>query len=184
MKIRPSLLAIGLVMLALVSTGPSHATTKSEVDASATKALANFYALNPKHKELSDKAAGVLVFGRITKAGAGIAGEYGEGVLMVNGAPVDYYSVTSASVGLTLGAAHHREVILFMTQDSLDKFIKSDGWSAGADASFALVSRGASGQYDTVTLRKPVLGFVFHEQGLLGDASLEGSKITKLRKIN
>ncbi len=184
MKLKAFLAATVLAVLTLVTTGPSYAKTKGEIDASASKAMANFYSLNPKHKELSDKAAGILVFGRVTKAGAGVAGEYGEGVLMVKGAAVDYYSVTSASVGLTLGAAHHREVILFMTQDSLDKFTKSDGWSVGADASFALVSKGASGQYDTVTLNKPVLGFIFHEKGLLGDASLEGSKITKLKKTD
>ena len=175
-------LIAGLTMLALMASVPSFARTKAEIDASADKALAHFYKLNPKHKELADKAAGILVFARVTKGGAGVAGEFGEGALRISGATADYYSVTSASVGLTLGYARHSEVILFMTQDALEKFRKSEDWSAGADTSFALVSKGSGGQYDTATLNKPVLGFIFGEKGLIGDLSFEGSKITKIKK--
>jgi len=174
-------LIAGLTVLALIASVPSFARTKAEIDASADKALAHFYKLNPKHKELADKAAGILVFGRVTKGGAGVAGEFGEGALRIQGATADYYSVTSASVGLTLGYASHSEVILFMTQDALEKFRKSQDWSAGADTSFALVSKGSGGQYDTATLNKPVLGFIFGEKGLIGDLSFEGSKITKIK---
>ena len=174
-------LIAGLTMLALIASCPSFARTKAEIDASADKALAHFYKLNPKHKELADKAAGILIFGRVTKGGAGVAGEFGEGVLRTHGATADYYSVTSASVGLTLGYARHSEVILFMTQDALDKFTKSQDWSAGADTSFALVSKGSGGQYDTATLNKPILGFIFGEKGLIGDLSFEGSKITRIK---
>jgi lipid-binding SYLF domain-containing protein len=174
-------LIAGLTVLALIASVPSFARTKAEIDASADRALAHFYKLNPKHKELADKAAGILVFGRVTKGGAGVAGEFGEGALRIQGATADYYSVTSASVGLTLGYASHSEVILFMTQDALEKFRKSQDWSAGADTSFALVSKGSGGQYDTATLNKPVLGFIFGEKGLIGDLSFEGSKITKIK---
>jgi lipid-binding SYLF domain-containing protein len=174
-------LIAGLTMLALIASAPSFARTKAQIDASADRALAHFYKLNPKHKELADKAAGILIFGRVTKGGAGVAGEFGEGALRTHGATADYYSVTSASVGLTLGYARHSEVILFMTQDALDKFMKSQDWSAGADTSFALVSKGSGGQYDTATLNKPILGFIFGEKGLIGDLSFEGSKITKIK---
>jgi lipid-binding SYLF domain-containing protein len=174
-------LIAGLTLLALIASVPSFARSKAEIDASADRALAHFYKLNPKHKELADKAAGILIFGHVAKGGAGIAGEFGEGALRTHGATVDYYSVTSASVGLTLGYARHSEVILFMTQDALDKFTKSQDWSAGADTSFALVSKGSGGQYDTATLNKPILGFIFGEKGLIGDLSFEGSKITKIK---
>jgi lipid-binding SYLF domain-containing protein len=172
----------GLTLLALLASAPSFSRTKAEIDASADRATAQFYALNPQNKGLADKAAGILVFGRVTKGGAGVAGEFGEGVLRVNGQTLNYYSVTSASVGLTLGVAHHSAVILFMTPESLDKFQKSGDWSAGADTSFALVKQGSGGQYDTATLGKPILGFIFHEKGLLGDLSFEGSKITKIKE--
>jgi lipid-binding SYLF domain-containing protein len=181
MKFTGLLAVIGLTVLGLVASAPSFARSRAEIDASADSALQHFYALNPEHKRLTDKAAGVLIFGHVTKGGVGVAGQFGEGVLRVNGADVHYYSITSASVGLTLGVAHHSEIILFMSQESLDKFVKSQGWSAGADAGVALVKKGAAGQYDTATLNKPVLGFVFHEKGLIGDLSFEGSKVTMIK---
>jgi lipid-binding SYLF domain-containing protein len=181
MKLKAMIAVTGLTLLALIASVPAFARSKVEIDASANKAIARFYALNPKNKELADKALGILIFGRVTKGGAGVAGEFGEGLLRVDGKTVNYYSVASASVGLTLGVAHHSEVILFMTSEALDRFTKSENWSAGADTSFALVSKGSGGQYDTATLGKPILGFIFHEKGLLGDLSFEGSKITKIK---
>jgi lipid-binding SYLF domain-containing protein len=183
MKLKAMMAVTGLTLFALIASAPSFARAKAEIDASANRAVARFYTFNPKNKELAGNATGMLIFGRVTKAGAGVAGEFGEGVLRVSGKTVDYYSVTSASVGLTLGVAHHSEVILFMTPEALDKFQKSADWSVGADTSFALVSKGSGGQYDTTTLGKPILGFIFHEKGLLGDLSFEGSKISKISKI-
>jgi lipid-binding SYLF domain-containing protein len=181
MKLKASMAITGLTLLALLVSAPSFARTKAEIDGSADRAIARFYTLNPQNRELAQKAAGMLVFGRVTKGGAGVGGEFGEGVLRVNGDTLDYYSVGSASVGLTLGVANHSEVILFMTRDALDKFTSSGDWSVGADSSIALVSSGAGGQYDTATLGKPILGFMFHQKGLLGDLSFEGSKITKIK---
>jgi lipid-binding SYLF domain-containing protein len=181
MKFKGLMAVMGLAVFGLIASAPSFARSRAEIDASADSAVQHFYALNPEHKRLADKAAGMLIFGRVTKGGAGIAGQFGEGVLRVNGADVHYYSITSASIGLTLGIAHHSEIILFMSQESLDKFLKSEGWSAGADAGVALVKKGAAGEYDTATLSKPVLGFIFHEKGLIGDLSFEGSKVTRIK---
>ncbi|MHB8474420.1 MAG: lipid-binding SYLF domain-containing protein [Sulfuricaulis sp.] len=184
MKWKILLAASGLMLLGFVGSAASFADSKAELDASVSKTVKQFYALSPKNKELAGKAAGMLVFPRITKAGAGIAGEYGEGVLLVDGKTVGYYSNASGSIGLTLGISDRSEVIMFMTQASLDKFTNSHGWSVGADAGFVLVSAGAGGSYDTQTLQKPILGFVFGKKGLIGDLSIEGSKITKIVKVS
>jgi lipid-binding SYLF domain-containing protein len=181
MKLNAMIAVTGLTVFALIASAPSFARTKAEIDASADRAVARFYTFNPQNQQLANKAAGMLIFGRVTKGGAGVAGEFGEGALRIGGKTVDYYSVTSASVGLTLGVARHSEIILFMTREALDKFQNSGDWSIGADTSFALVSKGSGGQYDTTTLNKPILGFIFHEKGLLGDLSFEGSKISKIK---
>jgi lipid-binding SYLF domain-containing protein len=181
MNIRNLVASSGLALLGLLASVPSPASSKAQIDARADRAVTDFIALNPRHKELLEKAEGVLVFGHVTKGGVGIAGEFGEGVLRVKGVDVHYYSVASASVGLTLGVAEHSEILLFMTPDSLERFRKSQKWSVGADASVALVKQGAGGEYDSATLNKPILGFVFHEKGLIGDLSLEGSKITRIK---
>jgi lipid-binding SYLF domain-containing protein len=181
MKFRSFTAASGLALFGVLIGPAAIGHTKADIDASANSALAHFYTLSPANKELADRAAGVLIFGRVTKAGAGVAGEYGEGVLRLKGDSAEYYKVTSASVGLTLGVGRHREIIMFMTQDALDKFTQSRGWSVGGDSAVAVVSSGVGGEYDTVTVGKPVIGFMFSEKGLLGDLSFEGSKITKIK---
>jgi lipid-binding SYLF domain-containing protein len=181
MKLKPLITLVGLSMLGLMTSAASFAHSKAQLDAGAAKALKHFFALNPANRRLVDSAAGVLIFYRVTKAGAGVAGEFGEGVLRVKGETVNYYSVGSASVGLTLGVARHSEIILFMTAESLDKFTRSEGWSVGADTAVALVSEGSGGQYDSAVTGKPILGFVFGEKGLIADLSLEGSKVTKIK---
>ncbi len=174
--------ASSLAIAALLMSAVSFGATKAEIDERVHVAMHQFYELNPQHKDLVARAKGVLVFPRITKGGVGIGGEFGEGALRIDGKDVAYYSVSSASVGLTLGLAKRKEVILFMTQDALDKFMNSQGWTIGADTNVAVLSMGAGGRYDSKTLQRPILGFVFGEKGLLGDISLEGSKITKLDK--
>lgn len=181
MKTSILLATAGIAILGLGAATTSFADTKAEIDANVAKTLTQFNALNPANKSLANKAAGMLVFPRVTKAGIGVAGEHGEGVLQVNGKTVNYYSIGAASVGLTLGLGTHHEIIMFMTKESLDKFTRSDGWSIGADAGITVVEAGTTGDYDSKTEQKPILGFIFGEKGLIGDLSLEGSKISKLK---
>jgi len=174
----------GLAVVALFASAVCLAANKAEIDANVNATVSQFESLNPNHASLLNRAAGVLIFPRVTKAGAGVAGEHGQGVLQVKGKTVGYYSVASASVGLTLGVAKHSEIIVFTTQNALDKFVNSKGWSVGADAGIAVVSAGAGGEYDTQTLTRPILGFVFGEKGLIADVSLEGSKINRIEKLS
>jgi lipid-binding SYLF domain-containing protein len=180
MDIKIILATTGLAIVALTSSAASFAANQAQIDTRVSETLGYFNTINPENTVLGDKAAGMLVFPRVTKGGIGVGGEFGEGVLQVNGKTVGYYSVGAASVGLTLGLAKHSEIIMFMTQDSLKKFTSSDGWSIGADAGITVVSVGASGTYDSQTEQKPILGFAFAEKGLIGDLSLEGAKISKI----
>ena len=172
---------MGLFVLTLSVAGVVRAESKQEIDVAVSDSLQKFTAVNPAHAELLRKASGVLVFPRITKAGAGIAGEHGDGALLKHGITSQYYSLSSASVGLTLGAGQRTEILLFMTHEALDKFEASAGYNVGVDAQVAVVSKGAGGDYDSETLKKPILGFVFDEKGLIGDISLKGSKIKRIK---
>lgn len=161
---------------------PAEAATAIEIDAEVVAALSRFYQEIPVGQELAAKAKGILVFPQVIKAGFGIGGEYGEGALRVGGRTVGYYNTVAASIGLQIGAQSRAEVILFMTDEALEWFRKSDGWEIGVDGSVALVTVGVAGEIDTTTLTEPVIGFIFGEQGLMANLSLEGAKITKLEK--
>jgi lipid-binding SYLF domain-containing protein len=150
------------------------------IDAGVQSTLRSFYAESPGNRDLVDKAAGVLVFPRVTKAGLGIGGERGQGALVIDGNTVGYYKMSGASVGATIGVAERAEIIVFMTTEARDKFQRSGGWTIGADVGVAVASKGAGGDYDNETMRKPVIAFVLGEHGLIADVSLEGTKITKV----
>ena len=115
----------------LLVSNVATAASKAEIDTDVQLALTAFYNLSPGNKELTSKAAGILVFPRIMKAGFLVGGDYGEGALQVAGKTVDYYSTAAISFGLQLGAQSRSEVILFMDKDALDNFRMHDGWAAG-----------------------------------------------------
>ena len=146
------------------------------------EAIANFRKHTSAGSELSDKAAGMLVFPSVIKAGMGVGGEYGEGALVVKGQTVAYYNIAAASIGFQLGAQSRSQIVLFMNDDVLNKFRKSEGWKAGVDGSVALASLGAGGAIDTTTMKKPIIGFIFSNKGLMYNLTFEGSKITQISK--
>ena len=170
-----------IAFAALLASVPTLADTRAEIDAGVNAALEQFYAQSAANRELVAKASAVLVFPRVTKGGAGVAASYGEGALVEHGRTMGYYKMTAGSIGATIGVGQRREVVLFMTDAARDTFVTSKGWTIGADTGVALVSKGAGGEYDTETLRKPLLAFVFGEKGLIADASIEGTKVTKIR---
>ncbi|WP_028225070.1 BPSL1445 family SYLF domain-containing lipoprotein [Paraburkholderia ferrariae] len=161
-------------------TATSNAARRQSIDAGADGTLSRLFQTVPGSRELVGKARGILVFPSVVQAGIVVGGEHGDGALRVGGSTVGYYSTTSASVGATLGVQSKSVVYLFMTQDALDKFRNSNGWSAGGDASVALVKVGANGSIDTTTATKPVEVFVLTNSGLIGDLSLGGTKISRL----
>jgi len=157
-----------------------QAASREQIDAEVREALEEFREATSAGHELSQKAVGVLVFPSVIKAGMGIGGEYGEGALLVGGKTEAYYSLASASIGFQLGAQKRSQIVLFMTQEALDGFRKSEGWKAGVDGSVALATLGAGGAIDTETAKQPIIGFIFSGKGLMYNLSFEGSKITKI----
>lgn len=171
---------IWIWLLAMLLSASAGAASRQEIDAEVREAVQNFHKHTSAGKELSQKAAGMLVFPSVVKAGIGVGGEYGEGSLLIGGKPVAYYNIASASIGFQLGAQARSMVILFMTDNALSKFRASEGWKAGVDGSVALATLGAGGSIDTETAKKPIIGFIFSNKGLMYNLTFEGSKITKI----
>lgn len=179
---KPMLRALLLLCSLLFAALPGQAASKDELDAEVREALQAFYQHSSAGKELAGKAAGMLVFPNVIKAGIGVGGEYGEGALLVGGKPAAYYNIAAASIGLQLGAQARSQIVLFMTQGALSKFRSSQGWKAGVDGSVALATLGAGGAIDSETARKPIIGFIFSNKGLMYNLTFEGSKISPIKK--
>ena len=109
-----------------------------------------------------------------------VGGSYGEGALRIHGSNERYYKTVAGSVGLLAGAQSKSVYLLFMTQEALDKFMASNGWTVGADASVAMINVGANASADSATANQAVIGYVLTTGGLMANLSLDGTKITPL----
>ena len=181
-------LVVGSLALTGCTTTPdkpdnaaTNASKRQAIDSSVDATLSRMYSTVKGSRELVAKSRGVLVFPDVIQAGFIVGGQSGNGALRVGGSTVGYYNTSSLSVGLQAGAQSKAIVFLFMTQEALDEFRGSDGWAAGAGASVALVKMGANGAIDTTTATAPVQVVVLTNAGLMGDVSINGTKVTKLK---
>ncbi len=176
-----TLVATLCIMVALVFAGPvADAKTKGEIDASVTAAMSRFKKDIKGGTEYMKAAKGVLVMPSITKAGFIVGGQYGQGALQINGKNVQYYSLAAGSLGYQIGAEQYDMVILFMTDEALNKFRRSEGWEAGVDAEVTLIEVGANLSVETLRSQHPVAGFIFDQKGLMAGVSIKGAKFTPI----
>ncbi|TCK32427.1 lipid-binding SYLF domain-containing protein [Paraburkholderia sp. BL8N3] len=153
---------------------------RQAIDASVDGTLTRLFSTVKGSRELASKAQGVLVFPDVKKMAFIGGAEYGEGALRVGGTTAGYYSTAAASFGFQAGVQSTAVIFLFMTQDSLAKFRNAAGWSVGGDVAVSIAKVGANGTIDTSSASSQVVALVLTNVGLMADASLSGTKVTKL----
>lgn len=166
--------------LAIIAAPRLAAAGAAEIDAAANETLHSFVRQVPGARELANKAAGILVFPSVVKAGIGLGGEYGEGILLNQQKVEGYYNLISASFGFQLGVQARSIIIMFMTQDALDGFRRRAGWKIGVDGSVTIITVGVGGSIDSEKVVSPVIGFVLDPAGLMYNLTLEGTKISQI----
>jgi len=174
--------ALVTVLPGLTGSNDAMAASAEEIDIRSDAALQRFRTKVDGGAEFLRRAAGVLVFPRVIKAGIGIGGEYGEGALRIGGRTAAYYSTAAASIGFQLGAQAKTLVIVFLEEDALSEFRRSKGWKAGIDGSIAVVEWGAGEDINNIDIQDPIVGFVFDNKGLMYNLTLEGSKFTRIER--
>ena len=174
-----------LLATACSTTGPGSgsadpATKRRSIDAAVDNALSRLHAQAAGSRDLVSSAKGVLVFPSVVSAGFMVGGSYGEGALRVGGRSAGYYSTAAGSVGLLAGAESKAVYLLFMSDDALQKFMASKGWTAGVDASVTLINVGADASATTKTVQQPIIGYVLTTGGLMANLSFDGTKFTRM----
>lgn len=176
----------GLALAACTTTVPQSQQTnvekRADTNQRADAALKRLYEVAPNSRELVSQAKGVLIFPRVLGGSFIVGAEHGEGVLRVGGQNRGYFTTTSGSIGLQAGAQSKAIIFVFKTQEALDKFMASNGWTAGVDATVAVANVSATGAVDLNTLKEPVVGFVMTNAGLAAGVSLEGTKVERLNE--
>jgi lipid-binding SYLF domain-containing protein len=182
----PTLTVGVLIASAFIWAGPPSVeqdkgkTAAAELAASSQAALKGLYGKVELAKLLGPKAQAILVFPKVTKAGLGVGGQYGEGSLLKNGTAVAYYKTTGASFGLQAGGQTYGYAMFFMNAKALDEFVNASGFEVGVGPTVVLVDEGMAKTTTTTTLKDDIYAFVFGQKGLMAGLGIQGNKITKI----
>jgi lipid-binding SYLF domain-containing protein len=177
----------GILITAAVLCGPRAASAQDkgkekadELGREAQTALQTLYAKTPIAKQLGSQAQAILIFPEVKKAGLGVGGQYGEGVLLERAKPSAYYKTTGASVGLQVGGQKYGYAMFFMNAGALDQFKKASGFEVGVGPSVVLMDEGKAKNMTTTTMKDDIYAFVFGQKGLMAGLGIQGNKITQI----
>jgi lipid-binding SYLF domain-containing protein len=155
-------------------------TAAGELSSSSQAALQALYAKVPAAKTIGAKAKAILVFPKITKAGLGIGGQYGEGALLKGGKAVAYYNTAGVSTGLQAGAQQFGYAMLFMNDAAVSQLDKTEGFEVGVGPSIVVMDEGKAKTTTTTTMKDDIYAFIFSQKGLMAGLGIQGNKITKI----
>jgi lipid-binding SYLF domain-containing protein len=159
------------------TTVMADAGEQAELDAAAWASWNSLMADNNRAAGIAEDAKAVLVFPKITKLGLVVGGEGGNGVMINEDQIMGYYRTSSLSVGAQAGAQSYGYTIMFLTDKALEKFQSKSGFELGVDGSIAVFRAGITAEVDTTNLKVDTVAFIYDEQGLMANWTVEGSRI-------
>jgi lipid-binding SYLF domain-containing protein len=152
----------------------------AELARDANAALQKLYATAPAAKALGPKAHAILVFPKVTKAGLGVGGQFGEGALLKGGKAIGYYNTAGASMGLQAGAQQFGYALFFMNEKALAQLNTAEGFEVGVGPSVVVMDEGMAKSTTTTSMKDDIYAFIFGQKGLMAGLGIQGNKITKI----
>ena len=169
--------AVCLILTAFVTAG---AVSADNLTAESRAALNQLVAQNPAAAKVKSKAAAVLVFPDVVKAGFIFGAQGGKGILFVHNRPNGQYRPVAASYGLQAGVQKYGYALFFMNQKAVDWINNTRGWEIGTGPSVVIVDKGMARSFTTDTMHSGIYAFTFDQRGLMAGLGLQGSKITRI----
>ncbi|MFO7962667.1 MAG: lipid-binding SYLF domain-containing protein [Desulfobacterales bacterium] len=177
------LLLVAVATFSLIAiSSQTNAASVEELNKDAAQALQTLYKQNHVAETIFKNAKEILVFPNVIKAGLIFGGSYGEGVMMEGSHVEGYYNTVSASWGWQAGAQSYAYVVFLMNDKAKNYLEKSEGWSIGVGPTVVVVDEGIAKNLSSTTLRDDAYAFIFDQQGLMVSLSIEGTKITRIKK--
>ena len=148
----------------------------------ATSVLKEFSGMSEgAPRSLVENAAGVVVIPGMIKAGLGIGGQHGSGVLSIKNAdgswtePV-FVKMTGGSIGFQIGASSTDLVLFFMREKNIRAVLNGE-FTLGGSATVAAGPVGRSGQADTSAKLDAEIYSYSRSRGAFAGISIDGSKL-------
>jgi lipid-binding SYLF domain-containing protein len=170
-----SILAIAITLASTSClTAPQSEGGKLDIRDAAAAAVSKAQTEDPTLVKVLGDSFGYAVFPSVGKAGFGVGGAYGQGVLYERGTFAGYCDMSQATVGLQLGGQKYTEMIVFSTQQALRHF-KAGNFAFGAQATAVALRSGAGAN---AKYADGVAVFTMDEKGLMYEVSIGGQKFT------
>ena len=166
---------ICIAAVAVLALSTAYAWDPDEADEYHEKAQEAKAEMLDKDSEMSrffNEAAGYVIIPTVGKAGIGIGGARGKGLLYEDGEISAQVTLTQLSFGFQWGGQAYSEFIFFKDDTALEDF-KRGNYELGAQASAVAVTAGASAD---AGYNSGVAIFTQAKGGLMYEASVGGQK--------
>jgi lipid-binding SYLF domain-containing protein len=120
------------------------------------------------------KARGYIVYPSVGKAGFGIGGAHGSGVVFEAGKTIGTSSLTQISFGFQWGGQVYSEIVFFKDSAAMDHFKKGE-IELSAQVSAVAVTEGVSAKTD---FKDGIAIFTMAKGGLMYEATVAGQKLS------
>lgn len=167
---------------AALAVTTAYAWDPAEIDerhAKAQEAKAAMLEKDPDMQRFFDSAAAYAIIPTVGKAGVGIGGARGKGLLYEAGDITGEVTLTQLTVGFQWGGQAYSEFIFFEDEAAVNHF-KQGNYELGAQVSAVAVTAGASAD---ASYSGGVAIFTQAKGGLMYEASVGGQKF-KVEKID
>lgn len=167
-------IATAIAIAALIAGGCASKPSDNVMIADARAAVVRFVDRDPSLQDWINHAHGYAVFPSMNKAGLGVGGSYGRGVVFERGEPVGTTSSMQGTVGLQIGVQNFSQIIFFQDEAALRTFQRGN-FEFSAQATAVAATAGAA---KTTSYEKGVAVFIMAKGGLMAEASVGGQKFT------
>jgi len=171
-KLVISALVMTLMFASSMATAAWDKDESIELDKKAQVAISDFKSKDSSVQKFFDQAVGYVVIPTVGKAGIGIGGARGKGVLYEGGAVTAVVTLSQLSFGFQWGGQAYSEFIFFQDSDTLNDF-KKGNYELGAQASAVAVTAGVSA--DAAFVNGMAI-FTRAKGGLMYEAAVGGQK--------
>lgn len=174
MKLTTKICAAFMIFALSVSASAWDPRAVNKLDGKADAAKAELLEDDPSMQAFFDSAAAYVVIPTVGKAGFGIGGARGKGLLYEKGKPTATVTLTQLTIGFQWGGQAYSEFLFFQDAAAVAHF-KAGNFELGAQASAVAVTVGASAD---VNYSNGVAIFTRAKGGLMYEASVGGQKFS------
>src|SRR4029450_1299480 len=125
MRLTTGLALVAAIVVGLLSscgTAPASREDKAALVSESASRWQQMRTAHPALDALVKRGHGYALFPDVGKAGLGVGGAYGRGVVDERGRHIGYSDLTQATVGAQVGGQSFCEVLVFEQKDELERF--------------------------------------------------------------